>query len=153
MSRPSLAVDPSSSIISCSSFDSDISSSTGIYIDATGVERRPGIIGDALFFNGAGKLELPFFANAYSKYPQFSVSFWFKRTGGSGNSETLITNGNCLSFASIAIISVQGTIYASVETPQSGLVLRKGIQVRPASLRLYSVETITTSADRAKPAG
>ena len=79
----------------CIKFDGDYSTSNYAWISKTNVELvTGGRKGGAVKFKGNGKIEIPFFNNMLGSFKEFSVSLYYKRTGGSGM-QPLVSNGLC----------------------------------------------------------
>ncbi len=65
----------------------------------------------------------------FRSYPKFGVSFWYKRTGGSSNTQGIITNGDCETDPSILITSGPENIGVKFSTTKKD-VNKPNIEVR-----------------------
>ena len=80
----------------CISFDNDYSTSNYAWISHKNVKLVPnGFKGGAVEFKGNGQIEIPFFNNMLGSYAEFSVSLFYKRTGGAAGIQGLVSNGAC----------------------------------------------------------
>ena len=92
-------------------------------------------------FDGTGHLEIPRFTN-YVPPNGITVSFWFRRTGGSGE-QGLVTN-NCKEENSIEIISSsQTTLFAKVKSVAAdGSIHRGTVTVTSVCISDYQPSTV-----------
>ncbi|KAK2179071.1 hypothetical protein NP493_516g02047 [Ridgeia piscesae] len=103
--------------ITCISFDKGwdgFQTTNWVYMQFTRILRvRGGKRGYAAFFNGGAHIEIPRFTFSYSRLKKLSISFWYKCTGKCEQLQGLVTNGDCVSDASLRIATKGGTIQAS----------------------------------------
>lgn len=109
--------------ITCMEFDFMVSGTNGVWAQGSGYYLQNGLQGLSAYFNGNGRVEIPYFTNRYN-YPEFSISLWFKRSATSSGLQGILTNGDCAQSASIQILSGgDGSVSASISTDGGDAVI------------------------------
>ena len=103
--------------------------SKNVYVQSIGVLLTDTKFGQSAVFIGASTLEIPRFTNTYSRFKQFAVSFWFRRTGPSGLSQGLLDTGNCEIDPSILISTTRESISVRFVTHVGLKIIRRGLTV------------------------
>jgi len=103
--------------------------SKNVYVQSIDVLLTDTKFGKSAVFLGRSTLEIPRFTNAYSKFKQFAVSFWFRRTGSSGLSQGLFDTGNCEVDPSVLISTTRDSISVRFITHVGLMIERNGLAV------------------------
>ena len=135
--------------LTCVSFDEmwsqwGISTYNWVWAKPTNIQIRSDdcIKGSCGYFDGTAKMEIPFFANAFSAFQQFSISLWYKRMDlGAGFSErqSLVTNGDCESRGPVQLVSPNPDTCEAGEENQAGtyVTLSGNVSLESRSAKLY----------------
>jgi hypothetical protein len=113
--------------------------------------------GTVAFFNGASSLHVGFIYNYFADrtVTAWSVSVWFKRTGGTDLLSGLVNNGDCVGSPSFGMHLGDGQIGAvNVDTDVSAaMVTIDGVQVRISIGGLIRAARVAPSFYSHLPAG